>query len=167
MTSSHGLRLNDNGPFLVWKPDNLIVSHPIVTKLKMIDNMESVTNSIWRRHHTGHGSLIFGENGLFSVWKRDNLIFSHPNVTKLNLKTSLLTSRSIDYWLNLWKFMLQGIFDPFRVWRLFKLTPTILNSNHLSFPLSLTHFKIPSRMAVTARNVSPNYFFQAHLLLLT
>ena len=45
-------------PFLDWKRDNLIVSHPIVTKLDMNDGMGSVTNPYWWRHHWSQGPLI-------------------------------------------------------------------------------------------------------------
>ena len=46
----HGSLISgENGPFLVWKRDNLIVSHLIVTKLNMNDDMGSVTNPIWWR----------------------------------------------------------------------------------------------------------------------
>ena len=91
----------ENGPFLVWKPDNLIVSHPIVTKLKMNDDIRSVTNPIWWCHHTGHGSLISGKNGPF--WKRDNLIVSHPNVIKPNLNDNLGSVTNSIWWRHHWR----------------------------------------------------------------
>ena len=99
MTSSHGsLIFGKNGPFSIWNPDNLIVSHPIVNKLKMNDDMGSVTNPISWRHHKGHSSLIYGKNGPFLVWKRDNLIVSHPNVTKLNLNDKMGSVTNSIWW---------------------------------------------------------------------
>ena len=77
----HGSLISgENGPFLVWRRDNLIVSHLIVTKLNMNDDMGSGTNPIWWRHHTDYGSMITAHFWSESLITWSFLIRSSPNL---------------------------------------------------------------------------------------
>ena len=83
------------------------------------------------------------------------------------MMTSSLTSRFIDYWRNLGKFMFTGIFDPFRV-EIGRIWPhtarkRIISAFHRAWP----HVKIPTRTEVTAQNVNPICSFLAHFRLLS